>query len=43
VLALALIDGGIAARPGTRVQVGGGEAEVAALPFHDPERARPRA
>ena len=43
VLALALIDGGVAGRPGARVQVDGVEAEVAALPFHDPERARPRA
>ena len=42
VLALALIDGGIAEKPGTRVEVDGAGAEVAAIPFHDPERARPR-
>jgi aminomethyltransferase len=43
VLALALLEGGIAGAPGTRVQVDGASAEVAALPFHDPRRERPRA
>jgi aminomethyltransferase len=43
VLGLALIDGALAASPGTRVQAGGSAGEIAALPFHDPQRARPRA
>jgi aminomethyltransferase len=43
VLALAVLDGAVASRPGSRVRVSGSEGEVAALPFHDPERTRPRA
>jgi glycine cleavage system aminomethyltransferase T len=43
VLALAVLDGKVAGAPGTRVRVGEAEGEVASLPFHDPERRRPRA
>jgi aminomethyltransferase len=43
VLALAVLDGAVAASPGTRVRVGESDGEVASLPFHDPERRRPRA
>jgi glycine cleavage system T protein (aminomethyltransferase) len=41
VVALAVVDGN-AAGVGTRVRVGDAEGEVAALPFYDPERRRPR-
>jgi glycine cleavage system aminomethyltransferase T len=41
VIALAVVDGR-AASEGTRVHVGDAEGEVAALPFYDPERRRPR-
>jgi aminomethyltransferase len=42
VIALAVLDGGVAGSPGTPVRVGGVDGEVASLPFYDPERARPR-
>jgi aminomethyltransferase len=43
VLALAVLDGGVAGSPGTTVQVGEARGEVSSLPFYDPERRRPRA
>jgi aminomethyltransferase len=42
VLALAMLSGEVARATGASVQVGDLEARVAALPFYDPERKRPR-
>jgi aminomethyltransferase len=42
VIALAVLRGDVAGEVGAEVDVGGLRAEVAALPFYDPERARPR-